>query len=346
MAGHDLSINVSEEIYTTRALAADFFGCEEAEDVIFTPSCTYAINFALKGILKRGDHVLTSSVEHNAVIRPLEALRKQGVMYDIVEVAGKAPEDIVKGFRSKIRYNTKAIVCMHASNVFGIVLPITEIGQLCKERGLRFIVDSAQTAGKLPIHMKNMNIDFLCIASHKGLYAPMGTGILIARKSLGTIIEGGTGTNSRLFVQPEELPERMESGTVNVPGIFGIKAGVEFVKEISTIFIYDHEIQLVQTLYDGLKQINGVILYTDRPEKECNAAVLSFNINGFSSEDISEMLNENGVATRAGLHCSPLGHKAFGTETTGTVRLSPSVFTTVKDIQRTLEYIDFFVKKH
>ena len=211
------SMNASEKIYETRKELSDFFGAKP-ENVAFTGNCTHSINCILKGVLKPGEHIVVSDLEHNAVMRPLFTLSKnQGVKYSIAEIS-ENQEKTLKNFEQQITPKTRLIFCTHASNVTGQILPIERIGALCKERGLLFGVDAAQSAGVLPINMEKMNIDFLAVAPHKGLYSPMGIGVLIARKPIDfTVLEGGTGTNSVDLSQPLDMPERFESGTVNLP---------------------------------------------------------------------------------------------------------------------------------
>ena len=223
--GHKASMKAAEEIFKVRKKVADFFGASGEEKVIFTPSCTAAINYVLKGILKQNDGLVISSLEHNSVTRPAETLRKSGVELSVAEVIFSDKEATVRSFERAIKPNTKVVLCTHASNVTGEVLPIKEIGEICALKGVPFAVDAAQTAGILDINMQEQKIDYLCVASHKGLYAPMGTGILIALGEIPrTLIEGGTGSMSISYEQPLDLPEAFESGTANVPGIAGVSA--------------------------------------------------------------------------------------------------------------------------
>lgn len=331
-AGHSRSIGAAEIVYKTREKLSDFFGSDGPETVVFTQNCTHSTNCVIKGILKRGDHCIISSLEHNAVIRPLV---KTGVSYSVAEVSMTDDEMTLKNFKEKIRPNTRLIFCMGASNVWGKILPIEKIGQLCREKGILFAVDGAQTAGVIPIDMQKQNIDFLCVAPHKGLYAPMGIGILIARKNLPqTIIEGGTGTNSLELFQPAGLPERLESGTVNLPGIMGVSAGIDYVKMKGMKRLYEGELELIKKLYDNLKTIPEVILYTPEPQKGHFAPLLSFNLVNKDSTKVANLLSENNVAVRGGLHCSPLAHKQMGTENMGAVRVSVASFNNEEEISK------------
>lgn len=342
-SGHDLSQKTALAIYDTRKKAADFFGADGAEQVIFTPGCTYGINYVLKGVLSGGGHVIVSDLEHNAVVRPLH---KMGVDYSVAEVSLSSEEETVENFSRLIRHDTVMIFCTGASNVIGKTLPIEKIGTLCKNNNLLFGVDAAQIAGVLPINMKDMNIDFLCVASHKGLYAPMGVGMLIARKPvMDTVIEGGTGTNSAELVQPDYLPERLESGTLNVSGIYSCGAGIDFVNTRGIANIYRHEMQMIQRIYKGLSGIDFVKLYTEIPQPERYCPVLSFNIDGESSDTVAAYLNKKGIAVRSGLHCAAFAHKKIGTLESGTVRVSPSVFNTFGDCDYFVNCIKNFKKQ-
>lgn len=331
--GYELSKKCAESIYNCRKELAMFFGADDAMNVLFTPNCTQSINYVLKGVLKPSDHVIVSSLEHNAVMRPLYELSKQGVEVDAAEVIFGDDDATFRAFTNLIKPNTKLIFCTHASNVLGNVLPIEKIGKLCNDRGILFGVDAAQTAGVIKIDMRKMMIDFLCIAPHKGLYAPMGTGVLIANKPIPkTIIEGGTGTNSMLARQPLDMPERFESGTVNVPGVFGIKAGLDFIKEKGIDEIYKKELALSRKCYSLLSQIRGVSLYTNMPEYGKNVSTLSFNLRGFDSVELAEILGKKGICVRAGLHCAPSAHRRIGTLQNGTVRVSFSAYNKLEEV--------------
>ena len=333
-SGHTLSQSTAISVYEVREKLKDMFSAPAVENVVFTLNCTHAINYVLKGLIKSGDRIVTSSFEHNAVMRPLEKLKKQGVHIDIAEAYPDDKEATIRSFSRLINTNTKLVICTAASNVIGLKMPIKEIGMMCKQFGISFCVDAAQLAGVCDINMKECNIDYLCIAAHKGLYAPMGTGVLITKDNrLDTIIEGGTGTASIMLDQPNDLPEMLESGTINVPGIIGLGAGIDFVKSKGFDKIYNHEMGLVKRLYKQLKSTPGVKLYTPEPDDNY-APVLSFNINGLNSVDSASKLNSLGFATRAGLHCAPFAHKRIGTIESGTVRICPSVFTSGQDIDK------------
>lgn len=334
-SGHKMSVKSSEIIYECRENISKLFGTDNPEKVIFTINCTAALNTVIKGVLKRGDHAVISSLDHNAVVRPLEFLTKNGVEYSVADYVPYDDEATIDNFRQAIKSNTKLIICTHASNVFGVKLPVERIGALCKIYGILFCVDVAQTAGVIPISLKDNYIDFICAAGHKGLYGPMGTGLLVINSDTlpDGLVQGGTGSDSANTQQPEALPDKYESGTPNLPGIAGLNAGIKYILRKDINRISDYEMTLSQKLYDQLNLIDGVILYTKRPEKRWSVPVISFNINNLDSEEVSEILNRKfNIAVRAGLHCAPLAHKSFGTIETGTVRAVVSTFTTVNDI--------------
>ena len=274
--GHAMGMAASQEIYRCRETAARFFHLENPAHVVFTLNCTMALNMVLKGLLCEGGHIVVSSLEHNAVMRPLKALSAGAPVYSVATVVPENPEETVRNFRRCITPQTKALLCIHASNVFGCRLPIRRIGEMAHRLGLLFIVDAAQSAGVLPVDMEADHIDYLCVPGHKGLYGPMGTGMLLCGPDtpLPTLMEGGTGSQSLLLDQPEELPDRLESGTVNTPGICGLRAGMEWVMKMGVDRIGRHEIRLMAMLYDRIGSIPGLRLYTPRPRLEAAAPVL------------------------------------------------------------------------
>ena len=344
--GYEASVKCSEMIYDTRKKISDFFGAGAPERVIFTANCTTALNIEIKGICRPGDHIVASSLEHNAVARPLYKLQKEGADVDYAEVIFGDREATVRSFERLIRRDTRLVVCTHASNVTGEILPIKEIGEICAERGVPFAVDAAQTAGVLDIDVKKMKIDYLCIAPHKGLYAPMGTGVLVSLGNIPeTLTEGGTGSMSISYEQPPDYPERFESGTVNVIGIAGISGGIDFVKSKGRERIYRHELEIMTYIYDRLNGISGVVLYTPRPIEGRFVPTLSFNIRGRDSSVTASMLAEQSIAVRAGLHCAPMAHRRIGTVDSGTVRISCSAFNTRAHADRLIESIKLITKK-
>ena len=339
-SGHELAMKSSIEIYNCRKLVNEFFGGFGEESVVFTLNCTHASNIVLKGLLKPGDHVVVSCLEHNSIMRPLKKLEKEGISYTLANVYVGDNDATVDSFRKSLNKNTRLIVCMHASNVWGIRLPIERISALANEYKIPFLVDAAQTAGVLPINMKEYNIDYLCTAGHKGLYGPMGTGILIAKdcEKVNSLMEGGTGTSSLMLEQPSEMPDKFESGTPNMPGIVGLKAGIEYIQRRGMENIARHEYMLINRLYDRLSNMDKIELYMPRPEPRYFAPLLSFNVKGKDSETVSRYLNTRGIATRAGIHCAPTAHEFCKTMDRGAVRVCPSAFTKTSEI-------DYFVSE-
>ena len=334
-SGYGMCLRTTQAVYECRKLAADFFGAAGPECVLFQPSCTQALNLVLKGALKAGDHVVVSDLEHNAVMRPLTALASRGITYTVAKVVSGDNDATLESFRKALGPKTKLVVCTMASNVFGIRVPVERITALAHQYGVKVCVDAAQGAGLIPIHRGESGIDYLCCAGHKGLYGPMGTGLLVLREPeelLGTLVEGGTGTQSRNLQQPEEVPERYESGTQNVPGILGLGAGIEFVRRRGPERICREELQKLRYLHGRLSKMGKVTLYTPPPEEPWFVPVLSFNLDGVPSERTGEFLAKGGIAVRCGLHCAPLAHEKLGTLETGTVRVSPSVFTRKEDM--------------
>lgn len=334
---YDMAVKTTEQIYNTRKKVADFFGCRNSENVVFTYNCTMSLNMAIKGVAKNGGHFIISDLEHNSVLRTVEKLKCDGICdYSIAKISYDA-EETVNNFSKCIRKNTIAIICTGASNVFGIITQYKLIAEFAHKNNILFILDAAQIGGVIPINMQKDNIDILCCAGHKGLYGPAGTGVLVINhdNDMETIIEGGTGSNSINKSQPDILPDRFESGTPNVQGIIALGHGIDFVNKYSVDNIFKHENKLIQYLYNELTKINCVIVY--RNELYNYAPILSFNIDGLHSEETALKLSEFNIAVRAGLHCAPLAHQKMSTIDTGTVRISPSVFTQKKDI-------DFLIK--
>lgn len=319
---YPMSSASSAAIYSVRQRAAEFFSAGGADQVAFMPSCTAALNAVIFGKLSHGDHAVISDMEHNAVMRPVKYLSGNGVSFSEAKVFESEPERTMASFRSAIRENTKLIICTAGSNVFGVMPPVSRLSALAHLYGAEICVDAAQAAGIVNIDMEKMGIDYLCLPSHKGLMGPMGAGMLISPKlsSLKPLIYGGTGTAG--YYQPEEGPERFESGTLNVPGIVGMGAGISYISGIKDI--YAKELKKAQYIYDGLSSIRGVSLYTGRPEPGSHLPVISFN---FSSpcEEAAEYFGARNIALRAGLHCAPAAHKKYGTDS-GTVRVLPSLF--------------------
>lgn len=338
-SGHSLSLRAAKEIFECRKRLKELFNVNSEEEIIFTENCTMALNTVIFGLLNEGDHVLISSMEHNSVTRPLESLKDKGVTYSTFDYSYDDNET-VDNVRNLIKSETKLVICTHASNVFGFRFPIERICALCHAYGILFCVDSAQSAGVFDIDVGTNQYDFVCMSGHKSLYGPMGTGVLILNnRNLKPLLYGGTGTESVKKSQPEGLPEKFESGTQNMNGISGLKAGVDFVKNRGIKNIYNHEYKLAKRLFNGLANNRKVITYNKSFDYGKVAPVVSFNIDGVYSEDLVAKLNKYGIMTRGGLHCSPLAHTTMNTIENGTVRVVPGAFNTINDINYLLNVI-------
>lgn len=339
-SGHRMSIKTGEEIYKTRNQLGKLFHIEDCSRIVFTSNTTEALNLGIKGVLEAGDHVITTAMEHNSVLRPLKALEEAGVETTIIKCAADGtlnPETL----KREIRSNTRLIACTHASNVTGTIMPVKEIGQIAKENQILYLVDAAQSAGSLPIDVNAMNIDLLAVPGHKGLLGPMGTGMLYVKEGLALrpLKEGGTGTKSRDLYQPEELPEGYEAGTVNAPGIVGLGYSAGFVANIGVGQIRDYEESLVRMLDEGVRNMTGVTVYGPWNCKK-KTGIVTFNVKNMDCEEVCDRLNTDyGIASRGGFHCAALAHKTIGTYNTGAVRLSVGPFNTKSEINMAIEAV-------
>ena len=339
-SGHNLSQKTAEQMYKTREALNDFFNGYGSEFVSFFSNCTTALNVGIKGLLRAGDHVIISCLEHNSVARPVHKLKENGLIDYTVFNVGETVEETLENFRKSFKSNTSLCIITAVSNVFGNILPIKELSHIAHEKGALVLVDGAQGAGVIPIDMHSQGIDCLCVPGHKGLLGPMGTGALLHKDlSFNTVLEGGTGTSSFDLSQPGIYPERLESGTLNVPGICGLKKGIEMVEGIGVSNVFYKESQIGEEIFYGLKSIPNVILYRENYDKDAFAPVISFNIKGLHSEQVSRVLNEREIYVRGGFHCSPLAHNFYGTKQVGAVRISPSFKTTKKDINNLLNVV-------
>lgn len=339
-SGHQMSMDTAEKIFNCREIISDMFSSGSPLNVIFTMNCTMSLNMAIKGVLSYGDHVITTQLEHNSVLRPLAKLEHHGfIKMDMAKVYPGEPKKTVNEISRLIRPKTKLIVMTSASNVWGILTPIQDIGQLAHENEIIFIVDAAQSAGTEKINMEESNIDILCMPGHKGLYGPPGTGIMLTKQHMNTIIEGGTGTFSENNFQPDQTPERFESGTINTVGIIGLYHGIKFVKETGEDDIFNHELDLVSRLYDNLKSMNNIDLYTEHPKKLKSSPIVSFNIKNTHSEEVTNQLGDMDFVLRGGYHCSYIAHKFMHTEDVGVVRASPSIFNIRADIDKLVDAV-------
>lgn len=345
-SGHKLSLKAGRQVLEARQELGELFNIKDIGRIIFTMNATDSLNLGLKGFLTRGDHVITTSMEHNSVLRPLKALEKAGVEASIIECDETGALNTDELYR-EIRDNTALIVISHASNVSGTMLPIEKIGEIARSKNIAFMVDAAQTAGIYDIDVEKYNIDMLAFTGHKGLYGPQGVGGLYIdeRINLNTLREGGTGSSSESLYQPEILPDRYESGTPNTPGIAGLHAGVSFIKELGIHNIRAHEEKLCGYFIDQLQKINKVKIYGPKDVSK-QAAVISINIGDMGSSEVSFILDDiYDIATRPGLHCAPLAHRTTNSFDQGTVRFSIGYFNTMEEMDMTLEAIKQIAKE-
>lgn len=339
-AGHEFGLRTNRAIYETRESLNQIFHGANPLHFVFTANATESINLVILGLLEEGDHVIATETEHNSVLRPLELAKARGVRVSYVSVDDYGwidPKDIEK----EICAQTKLVVCTHASNVTGAIQPIEEVAVITKARGVLFMVDAAQSAGIIPIDLSTTKIDFLAITGHKSLYGPQGIGVLYVRdpKSLPVIKTGGTGSRSSDLLQPEAMPDRFESGTLNTPGILGLQMGLDFVQSEGQEKLYAQEYDLVQVLMKGLDEIPGVEIYGPAIGQP-RVPVVSFNIGDLDSAEIGYVLDDKfEIVTRGGLHCAPLIHRRMGTLGQGALRVSLGAFNVREEIDRLLEAI-------
>lgn len=339
-SGHRLSVEAARTIYDTREKLAQLFNVSDPLRIVLTKNATEALNIAILGFLKPGDHVITSSMEHNSVMRPLRAMEQKSVILTVIpcdKVGLIDPAQIA----AAIKKNTKAIMMTHASNVTGTIMPIAEIGLIAREHGLVFCVDAAQTAGSCPIDVEEMKIDLLAFTGHKSLFGPPGTGGLYIceglEKSIEPIFVGGTGSRSEVEEQPDFMPDRYETGTPNTVGIAGLQAGVDFVLSEDVGQIQDKEASLVKTFIEGISDLPGIIIYGPGVA-ERRIPVVSFNIAGMDPAAIALDLDERfKIMSRSGIHCAPSANKTIGTFPQGTVRFSFSYFNTQEQVVKAVE---------
>lgn len=334
---HRPAMRAAETVFRCREAAARLFDAAQPDNVVFTFNATHGLNIAIKSAVKPASSVLITGYEHNAVTRPLRAIPDVSVR--VAESPLFRPDLLLERVHKILKSGIDVAVCTHVSNVFGYVLPIKEISDLCKEKGVVLIVDASQSAGCLPVSMKEWGAEFIAAPGHKGLYGPQGTGILLcANEKVKPLMEGGTGSASAIQTMPEYLPDRLEAGTHNIPGIAGLLEGLKFVEEKGTSNILAHERQLALRAARGLERIPGIEVFRTQGLKN-QTGVLSFRLGGMDCETVAEQLGQADIAVRAGLHCAPLAHQSAGTMESGTVRMSLSAFNTLYDVERFTETV-------
>ena len=345
-SGHSMSMRTGEEVYHARRKIARLFNIEQAERLVFTKNTTEALNMGLKGVLLPGDHVITTSMEHNSVLRPLKALEKRGIRQSIIRADREGfvkPSD----FEKAIRPETRLIAVTAASNVTGTKMPLEEIGELARKRGILFLVDGAQGAGSMEIDVKKMNISMLAFPGHKGLLGPQGTGALYIDPELKLkhIMEGGTGTDSKSRLQPCEFPDGYEAGTINAPAIIGLGYSAEFVEKIGPEVIGKYEEELIGWLDERLDEMDFVTRYGPQACRKTGISLI--NIRGAAAEEVTSILSSRyGIAVRGGFHCAGLAHKTIGTWDEGAVRISVGPFNTRRDMEKLTDAIREIGRRH
>ncbi|WP_238905238.1 aminotransferase class V-fold PLP-dependent enzyme [Clostridium sp. YIM B02506] len=332
---HDMSIRCDMEIYECRERIAKLFNINNPLNVIFTANATDGLNIAIHGLLEKGDHIITSYLEHNSVLRPVKQKERQGVEVSLL----KGDKDgllSVDEIEKEIKSNTKAIIINHGSNVIGTIQDIKAIGDLARRNNIKFIVDGAQTAGTIEIDIDKYNIDLLAVPGHKGLLGPQGTGALIINKNvaLKELKYGGTGSQSHSLEQPQFLPDKFESGTLNTPGIVGLNSGLKFIEDEGINNIRIKEKTLVDFLLGEFESMPFIECYGTNSKD--SSAIISINIEGMESSEVGKLLNKKDIYVRTGYHCAPLVHKVIGTEKRGTVRISPGYFNTLDEMKQLL----------
>lgn len=335
---YENAYSIEEMVFETRQLLCDLFHGEDCKNVVFTKNITESLNIVLKGFLKQKDHVLVSSMEHNAIMRPLVQLEKQGCSFSRIP-CNEVGELCIEQMESLLTEHTKAVVMTHVSNVCGTILPLKKVGEFCQKHGLKFIVDSAQSAGILDIDMKDMHIDALCFTGHKGLLGPQGIGGFILKEDMisliDPIISGGTGSISHTEEIPDFMPDRFEAGTMNLPGIMGLRASLLWLKKTRICSIKDHELFLTKHFLDGLIPLeeNGLIQIIGKKDIEDRVGVVSIQTKTKELSEVAFILDDQyGIMTRVGLHCAPSAHKTLNTFPTGTIRFSFGWWNTVDDV--------------
>ena len=343
---HSASLGASRTVFSTRMKLAKFFNAEGPSNIVFTMNATESLNIAIKGILVKGDAVITTCLEHNSVLRPLYQLRDEGVELSFVS-ADKLGRPNYEEFESLIKPNTKAIISTAGSNLTGNLVDIKRVGEIAKKHGLIFVVDASQTAGVFPIDVKELNIDILCFTGHKGLLGPQGTGGMYVRDGVEVkpYLSGGTGVQTYNEHQPAEMPTRLEAGTLNGHGLAGLDAAIDYINEFGMQAIHDKEMSLMWRFYNGVKDIEGVKIYGDFDAKD-RCPIVSINLSDYESGTVSdELANRFEIATRPGGHCAPLMHKALGTVDQGAVRFSFSHFNTEEEVDTAINAVRTLIEE-
>lgn len=328
---HKAAELAAETAFACREEAAQLFGLSDPEHVVFTSNATHGLNIAIKSLVSPGSTVVISGYEHNAVTRPLHAIGQVDIR--VADGPLFRPQEMLDRFEQLVTPEVKCVICTQMSNVFGYILPMDEIADLCARRGVPLIVDASQSAGCVPVDVERWRAAFVALPGHKGLYGPQGTGLLLCGAPARTLIEGGTGSASAIQYMPDFLPDRLEAGTHNIPGIAGLLEGIRFVRSRGVEEIGQAEARLSRWAAHRLAQIPGVEVYEQRTGARCRGGVLSFRVENADCEELGQRLGSLGFAVRSGLHCAPLAHTTAGTFETGTIRASVSAFNTKRELE-------------
>lgn len=340
---YSIAVNANEVVYKTRTKIAKLFNVPDSSQVVFTKNVTEALNTVIKGYLHSGDHVIATQYDHNSVLRPIYQMGDRGVEYSFAPLNDQNLVDLDQ-LEAMIKENTKMVVCTHASNVIGNLIDIQRVAEICHRHHIILVVDAAQTAGVIPIDMQAMGIDILCFTGHKSLYGPQGTGGICFSRDFGVepLISGGSGIQSYKHHMPDRLPERLEGGTMNVPGIAGLGAGIDYLLHQDMDEMRRQTVKLADSFADKIKDNPNIVIYTNLSAP--HVATIAINIRGVNSADVSDALAEQGIATRSGAHCAPLIHQALGTVKQGIVRFSFCSFNTQQEVDKASQVVNQLAK--
>ena len=339
---HQATRLAEETDYACRTAAARLFGVEDESNVIFTSNATHGLNIAIHTLVQPGSRVVISGYEHNAVTRPLHAI--PNVTLTVLDTPLFQPERMVEELKEALGHGADVVICNHVSNVFGCIQPVEEMAVLCRNAGVPFLLDASQSAGILPVRMDVLQAAFIAMPGHKGLYGPQGTGLLLCNHEVLPLLYGGTGSLSKLQTMPDMLPDRLESGTHNMPGIAGLLEGIRYVQRTGVEKIAAHERRLTAQAVELLRNTDGIRLFWCDGFRH-QTGVLSFIVEGIDCEEMGEAMASRGIALRAGLHCAPLAHRTVGTLKTGTIRFSPSAFNTPAQVMQFAQILQSTLRK-
>ena len=339
---HQATRLAEETDYACRTAAARLFGVEDESNVIFTSNATHGLNIAIHTLVQPGSRVVISGYEHNAVTRPLHAI--PNVTLTVLDTPLFQPERMVEELKEALGHGADVVICNHVSNVFGCIQPVEEMAVLCRNAGVPFLLDASQSAGILPVRMDVLQAAFIAMPGHKGLYGPQGTGLLLCNHEVSPLLYGGTGSLSKLQTMPDMLPDRLESGTHNMPGIAGLLEGIRYVQRTGVEKIAAHERRLTAQAVELLRNTEGIRLFWCDGFRH-QTGVLSFIVEGIDCEEMGEAMASRGIALRAGLHCAPLAHRTVGTLKAGTIRFSPSAFNTSAQVMQFAQILQSTLRK-